>query len=51
MRSRGIIWESADGHGALVLVPPEQTDALDDALAHVDDLKTHDVIRRRRVSP
>jgi GNAT superfamily N-acetyltransferase len=41
LMGRGIIWESTDGHGALVLVPPEQHDALDDALAHVDE--THDV--------
>ena len=37
---RGIVWESADGHGALVLVPPEEADALDDALA-IDDSQTH----------
>jgi ribosomal protein S18 acetylase RimI-like enzyme len=41
LMGRGIIWESTDGHGALVLVPPEQQDALDDALGHVD--KTHNV--------
>ena len=44
LMGRGIIWESTDGHGALVLVPPEQQDALDDALAHVDDSRTHDVL-------
>ena len=43
LTGRGIVWESTDGHGALVLVPPEQHDALDDALAHVDDSRTHDV--------
>jgi hypothetical protein len=41
LMGRGIVWESTDGHGALVLVPPEQQDALDDALAHVD--QTHNV--------
>ena len=41
LMGRGIIWESTDGHGALVLVPPEQQGALDDALAHVDE--THNV--------
>jgi ribosomal protein S18 acetylase RimI-like enzyme len=39
----GIIWELADGHGALVLVPPEQAGALDEALACVDDSRTNDV--------
>ncbi len=43
LMDRGIVWESADGHGALVLVPPGQAGALDDALAHVDDSKAHDV--------
>ena len=43
LMGRGIIWESTDGHGALVLVPPEQQDAFDDALAHVDDSRTHNV--------
>lgn len=42
LMGRGIVWESADGHGALVLVPPEEADALDDALA-IDDSKTHKV--------
>jgi GNAT superfamily N-acetyltransferase len=42
MMDRGIIWETTDGHGALVLVPPEQADALDDAL-HVNDSSTHNV--------
>jgi GNAT superfamily N-acetyltransferase len=42
LMDRGIVWESADGHGALVLVPPEEADALDDALA-IDDSKTHKV--------
>jgi ribosomal protein S18 acetylase RimI-like enzyme len=39
----GLVWETADGHGALVLVPPQQTDVWYDALAHVDDSTTHDV--------
>ena len=39
---RGIIWESTDGRGALVLVPPEQRDALEDAL-HLDDSRTQNV--------
>jgi len=39
---RGIVWESSDGHGALVLVPPEEAGALDNALA-IDDSKTHQV--------
>ena len=39
----GLVWETADGHGALVLVSPDQTDVCDDALAHVDDSTTHDV--------
>jgi len=42
MMGRGIIWESTDGHGALVLVPPGQQDALNDAL-HIDDSRRHDV--------
>jgi GNAT superfamily N-acetyltransferase len=42
MMPRGIIWESADGHGALVLVPPGEADALHDALA-IDDSKSHEV--------
>jgi ribosomal protein S18 acetylase RimI-like enzyme len=42
LMGRGIIWESTDGLGALVLVPPEQQDALDDAL-HVDDSRMHNV--------
>ncbi len=44
LTGRGIIWESTDGQGALVLVPPEQQDALDDAIAHVDDSRTHNVL-------
>lgn len=40
MMGRGIIWETTDGNGALVLVPPEQQDALHDAL-HADDLRRH----------
>lgn len=43
LMDRGIVWESADGHGALVLVPPEQADALADALTLVDDPRTNDV--------
>ena len=42
LMGRGIIWETTDGHGALVLVPPEQKDAWDDAL-HIDDSRTHNV--------
>jgi GNAT superfamily N-acetyltransferase len=39
----GLVWETADGYGALVLVSPDQSDVWDDALAHVDDSTTHDV--------
>jgi ribosomal protein S18 acetylase RimI-like enzyme len=39
----GLVWETADGHGALVLVSPEQADVWDDALTHVDDSTTHDM--------
>src|SRR5215218_649195 len=39
----GLVWETADGHGALVLVSPDQTDVWDDAVAHVDHSATHDV--------
>jgi GNAT superfamily N-acetyltransferase len=39
----GLVWETADGHGALVLVSPHQTEVWDDALTHVDDSTTHDV--------
>ena len=42
MAGRGIIWETTDGHGALVLVPPEQQSAWDEAL-HVDALRTDNV--------
>jgi len=42
LMGRGIIWESTDGRGALVLVPPEQRDALEDAL-HLDDSRTQNV--------
>ena len=38
---RGIVWEPADGHGALVLIPPEQADALEDAFAQIQDARTH----------
>jgi ribosomal protein S18 acetylase RimI-like enzyme len=43
LMGREIIWESTDGRGALVLVPPEQQDALDDALAQVDESRTQNV--------
>jgi hypothetical protein len=39
----GLVWETADGHGALVLVSPEQANVWDDALTHVDDSTTHDM--------
>lgn len=39
----GLVWETADGHGALVLVSPDQTEVWDDALAQVDDSETHDM--------
>ena len=39
----GLVWETADGHGVLILVPPDQSDVWEDALAHVDDSTTHDV--------
>jgi ribosomal protein S18 acetylase RimI-like enzyme len=39
----GLVWETTDGHGAMVLVSPDQTDVWDDALAHVDHAETHDV--------
>jgi ribosomal protein S18 acetylase RimI-like enzyme len=42
LMGRGIVWESTDGHGALVLVPPEQQNAWNDAL-HVDDIRAHNV--------
>ena len=42
LMDRGIIWESTDGHGALVLVALEQQDVLDDAL-HLDDSRTHNL--------
>ncbi len=37
------MWETVDGHGALVLVPPDRTDVWDDALTHVEDSTTLDV--------
>jgi GNAT superfamily N-acetyltransferase len=40
---QGLVWETADGRGALVFVSPDGTDVWDDALAHVDDSTTHDV--------
>jgi GNAT superfamily N-acetyltransferase len=42
LMDRGIIWESTDGHAALVLVPPERQDAWDAAL-HLDDARTNTV--------
>jgi GNAT superfamily N-acetyltransferase len=38
-----LVWETTDGRGALVLVPPDQSEVWEDALAHVDDSTTHDV--------
>jgi GNAT superfamily N-acetyltransferase len=43
LMDRGIVWESVDGHGALVLVPPGQADAWDDANAHVEESAPHHV--------
>ena len=45
LMDKGIVWQTADGHGALVLVlvPPDRADAWDEAIAHVDDSTTHDV--------
>jgi GNAT superfamily N-acetyltransferase len=40
---QGLVWETVDGHGALVLVPPDRADVWDDAIEHVDDTTTHDV--------
>jgi len=40
---QGLVWETADGHGALVLVSPDQTDVWVDALTHVEGSTTHDV--------
>jgi GNAT superfamily N-acetyltransferase len=42
LMGRGIVWETADGHGALVLVPPAQADAWDDANARIVDSTTHE---------
>ena len=42
LMGRGIVWETGDGHGALVLVPPKQADAWDDANAHIEDSTTHE---------
>jgi ribosomal protein S18 acetylase RimI-like enzyme len=39
----GLVWETADGHGALVLVPPAQSGVWDEALTQVDDSTTRDV--------
>ena len=39
----GLVWETADGHGALVLVPPDQSEVWGEALTHVDDSATHDI--------
>jgi GNAT superfamily N-acetyltransferase len=38
----GIVWETADGHGALVLVPPEQAEAWDNANAHLENSTTYE---------
>jgi len=42
LMGRGIVWESTDGHGALVLVPPEHQDAWDGAL-QLDHSRTRNV--------
>jgi ribosomal protein S18 acetylase RimI-like enzyme len=47
LMDRGIVWESVDGRGALVLVPPEEADALDDALAIGDSHTVTDDRGRR----
>jgi GNAT superfamily N-acetyltransferase len=39
----GLVWETGDGHGVLVLVSPEERDVWDAALAHVEDSTTHDM--------
>jgi ribosomal protein S18 acetylase RimI-like enzyme len=38
----GLVWETADGHGALVLVSPDGGEVWDDALRHVDAASTGD---------
>lgn len=38
----GLVWETTDGHGALVLVSPDGGEVWDDALRHVDDDSTTD---------
>jgi hypothetical protein len=40
LMDRGIVWDTADGHGALVLVRPEQAEAWDDANAHIENSTT-----------
>lgn len=40
---QGFVWETTDGHGVLVLVPPDGGDVWDDALDHVDGSSSHDV--------
>jgi ribosomal protein S18 acetylase RimI-like enzyme len=37
---QGLVWETSDGHGGLVLVSPGQTDVWDDALAQVDAISS-----------
>jgi len=32
----GLVWETTDGHGVLVLVSPEHADVWDEAIEHVD---------------
>jgi ribosomal protein S18 acetylase RimI-like enzyme len=39
----GVVWETADGLGALVLVPPEEARTWDEALAQIEDLRTNQV--------
>jgi GNAT superfamily N-acetyltransferase len=42
LMGRGIVWETADGHGALVLVPPERAEAWDNANAHIENSTTYE---------
>jgi ribosomal protein S18 acetylase RimI-like enzyme len=39
----GLVWQTTDGHGALVLVSPDQAEVWDAALARVDDSTSHDM--------
>ena len=39
----GLVWQTADGHGALVLVSPDDQDVWNEALARVDHSTTQDV--------